>query len=644
VRGPPAARSTTERGAPTIELPVRTVAGRHGGGIGTAGPEDRDEAVPAFVPWDPSGDGREPVPPEPARLPDRMRTTASEDPFALPPDLATPGTGRGPAVAIARQGVGAADRLSSSRVLLTLVRWATVLVGAVLTFSQPHTAATVVVGGILAIHALLRMVVPLSYRRPVPGVIGILGEAAVAVAAVAVTGWWGSPFVFTLVTSVVAGGVASGFAIAIPLSAAMGALVTAGALAGTTTDVPLYTEGATELFMVAAVAGYGRRIFGQAEQRTVRALSRLSQLTEANQLLQQLNLVAQTLPASLDLGETTRSTIAQIRALTKPDAIAVVLWDGALKAWNVAAAEGVRLPPVMAEPDLPRPVQLAARSALHDRSAFLVDLGSDGPGLTPAARTGIYAPLVTRQTLVGVLVLETQDPSGLSGSHLEFLTGLAEQAALAIDNALWFGRLRTVGAEEERTRIARDLHDRVAQGLAYVAFELDRIAELSTAEPVTEQLGMLRDDVRRVVTEVRDTLYDLRTDVSDAQELTATVMAFLDRVRTRSGLRVEFESRAARRLAVPLERELWRIAQEAITNVERHARARTLAVRWAVDDVAADLSVADDGCGFPQGTSGRLDSYGLLGMRERADAIGATLDIETAPGQGTVIHCRLEVT
>jgi len=146
-----------------------------------------------------------------------------------------------------------------------------------------------------------------------------------------------------------------------------------------------------------------------------------------------------------------------------------------------------------------------------------------------------------------------------------------------------------------------------------------------------------------VVTEVRDTLYDLRTDVSDSQSLGDTMDAFLERVRARSMMEVRFEQRVLRRLPIPLERELWRIGQEAVTNVERHARAEHVTVTWSVSAHDAVLEVVDDGRGFPLGTAGRMDSYGLLGMRERAGAIGATLEVDTAPGRGTAIRCRLEV-
>ncbi len=87
---------------------------------------------------------------------------------------------------------------------------------------------------------------------------------------------------------------------------------------------------------------------------------------------------------------------------------------------------------------------------------------------------------------------------------------------------------------------------------------------------------------------------------------------------------------------------LLRATQEALANVRKHAAPRTVRVRLAYDDDCTTLEVADDGRGFAVGAAGRLDSYGLVGMRERADAIGAALEIDTAPGRGTIIRCCLE--
>lgn len=89
---------------------------------------------------------------------------------------------------------------------------------------------------------------------------------------------------------------------------------------------------------------------------------------------------------------------------------------------------------------------------------------------------------------------------------------------------------------------------------------------------------------------------------------------------------------------------MWRIAQEALTNVERHAKASRVRVLWRCNGQAAALEIADDGAGFPVGRSGRLDSYGIMGMRERAASIGATLDVLSEPGKGTRVRCYLAPT
>jgi signal transduction histidine kinase len=202
-----------------------------------------------------------------------------------------------------------------------------------------------------------------------------------------------------------------------------------------------------------------------------------------------------------------------------------------------------------------------------------------------------------------------------------------------------------VGADEERTRIARDLHDRIGQSLAYLAFELDRITKhrkLARDETTVAALEQLRTDVRGVIGEVRDTLYDLRTDVGEDRTVSDTIEGFLARVAGRSGLQVRLRAHETARLALMQERELWRIAQEAITNVERHAKATQVTVTWRCDGQQASLEVADDGSGFQPGRSGRLDSYGILGMRERAASIGASLDVTSEPGRGTRVRCTLD--
>ncbi|MGH9083863.1 MAG: histidine kinase [Acidimicrobiales bacterium] len=472
----------------------------------------------------------------------------------------------------------------------------------------------------------------------------VLGEVAGTLLLVIPTGYWASPLAFSLLTAVSVAGFARGFGFGLRI--ALVSILAVGipfALEPTFTsdDARTALQWSVEVLLVALVAGYARRISGEAEQRQTLALDRLGRLSDANALLFQLHQVTQTLPASLDLDEVLDATLQQLSDLFEYDTLAVVLHDDTDDRWHTVRRDGGRPPRVLEEEALPAPLVrcLRLRGVVSEPNL----LAAGGPGLAGSAGSGLYAILPARGSIIGIIVIEHGAAHHFASRDVELLSGFAEPAALAIDNARWFSRLRTVGADEERTRIARDLHDRIGQSLAYLAFELDRIVKNNgnRNEAVSIALDQLRGDVRGVISEVRDTLYDLRTDVTDAQSLPSTLEGFLDRVRDRSGLQVAMRAQETGRLPILQEREMWRVAQEAVTNVERHADATQVSITWRCDGSNATLEVADDGVGFPVGNAGRLDSYGILGMRERAASIGATLTVESEPGKGTRVRCAL---
>ena len=497
--------------------------------------------------------------------------------------------------------------------------------------------------GALFAYTLLRTFRPIRFGASrLAGLAWVAVDVALNLLAVVATGYWDSPFVFSLLTAVITAGFAEGFALALEMAVTAAASVSIPLLAqeGTSRgNVRSAAEWSIELVLVAVVAGYGRRLFGEAEARHSLALDRMSRLAEANALLFSLHRVAQTLPASLDLDEVLDSTMRRLRDLLVFDGAAIVLVDETTGAWVVSRADGRSIARGFDEQALPPPLRRAIVSA---GPTVATDLFVDGPGVSALGRSGVYAAIRARSSLLGVVAVESEQPAEFGARDAELLDGVVAPAALAIDNARWFARLRTVGADEERTRIARDLHDRIGQSLAYLAFELDRLARRSRTDPVHEELGALREDVRKVVTEVRETLYDLRTDVSEGQGLVDVLEHFLPRVAERSGLAIDFDHQGAGRLPLPQERELWRIAQEAVTNVEKHAQASHVHVRWWCERGSALLVVSDDGRGLPERGATRIDAYGMLGMRERADAIGAHLEVESAPGHGTTVRCRLE--
>lgn len=497
--------------------------------------------------------------------------------------------------------------------------------------------------GVIVAYNVFRIFRPLRYTDDTRSLARVVVEVGLHVLAVAATGYWDSPFVFALITAVMVAGFARGFAFAVRVSVASALAIAIPFMLtnGTTLDdLRTSSQWTVELLLVALIAGYARRVMGEADRAHSLALDRLGRLADANTLLYSLHRVAQSLPASLDLEEVLDTTIGRLRDLFVFDGATLFVLDETDQTWEVVRWDGPRPAPSYRTEDLPPPL----REALEVRRPVAVpELLSDGHGVSGEMTSGLYAALPARESTVGLVALEHRAGAHFELRDIELLNGFVEPAALAIDNARWFARLRTVGADEERTRIARDLHDRIGQSLAYLAFELDRIVKIDgKGNPVSKELDRLRSDVRGVIGEVRDTLYDLRTDVTDAQDIAATIRGFLDRVEARSDLETRLDLQVTGRLPLLQERELWRIAQEAVTNVERHAKATRVVVTWHSDGAHALLLVADDGVGFANDRAGRLDSYGIVGMRERAGSIGATLEVQGTPGVGTTVRCEVK--
>ncbi len=550
------------------------------------------------------------------------------------------------------------DALEPFQQLVLVVRWGVLA----LSFVQWSASSGRPIGGGIALLAMLlwtaiRTLRPVRFDGSTPAIaLAIVAELFVGVVAVVGTGHWNSPLVFCLLPGVVIAGFAqSGPTIGL-LGLMVGLVVTITEAGGRLLEAEhLRTslQWTTELALVALVAGVGHRMLREAEKTHNDALSRMSQLTEANDLLQALHRVSQTLPSSLDLDDVLTSTVTTVREITEAPIVAILLRDDTLPSWVVGRAEGVRTPAMLNPDELPTGVRAAAQSRIPVAAA--VATGFEAQGMTSpdtakmlaaTAVKGLYAPLLARTELLGVLVVEWTSWDADVARTKEFLSRLGEPAAIAIDNARWFRRIRTATADEERTRIARDLHDRIGQSLAYLAFELDRLRRQAVDTPLESELDRMRGEVRKVVGEVRETLYDLRTEIDQRTGLAATLSGFLERLEHRTSMKCtleadDFDGGTAKELPMRAERELWRIAQEAITNVERHASASNLRIAWRSNGHQALLEIADDGKGFGAG-AGRADSYGMLGIRERAAAIGARLEMESSPGQGTLIRCRWE--
>ena len=381
------------------------------------------------------------------------------------------------------------------------------------------------------------------------------------------------------------------------------------------------------------LAGFARARLLEAERRRAALAGRVDTLAETNDLLHILNQVARTIPTALDLREALESTREQLQQAISPDVLCILSTDDG-DTWDAQITDGCSMKPTTLTGHLPE----AVRDAL-DTDGVLRFERLAGEGLNASSTNGIYAALRTRDHTVGVLAVEARTAGALGASQQRLISGLADVVALSIDNARWFGRLRTLGAEEERSRIARDLHDRIGQWLTYIGFEIERLA---SDDEDSSELARLHTDVQTAIDELRETLRSLRTTVTAERPFTDTANEVIDRFTSRRDIEVSLVTTGEENLSIPIENELLRILQEALNNIDKHAQATRVDVRWDVGTDRALLTIRDNGRGFDLSSGVRETAYGLVGMRERADAVGARLAIDSRQGGGTTISVSIE--
>ena len=534
-------------------------------------------------------------------------------------------------------GPGFDERLA---LLLTGARWLNVLLGSIVIVRDQAPSYQLVGPVLLAVAAAAYMIRGHGNSMTVP--IGfVILELGLTAVAVVLTGGLTSPLVLAPAVPILLAGYRFDERYALALAiAAVGATGTAMVLQGNEDGAPRAAALVAVVYLICGALGaFTRRLVHEISVQRSEVLQELSRLEEANGLLVALHGLTQTMPSTLDLDEVTMSVRHRLDGAFAHTALTVLVRDTVTGSWRPEVAEGVRLASALRDDELPAPFH----TAIDDRRVVRVDdhLREPFQGVSPFARSGMYCALWARGQVVGLIAVEHSEPRRYAVDDGQRLAAFAESVALQLDNALWFGRLKTLGAETERARIARDLHDRIAQSLAYVGFELERHA--AGGQPASpDVLTELREVIHGVVTELRDTLYDLRAHVTDDEPFEDVARRYLERFEDRYDIDVEFRTSSDRRLPVSVEQELWRILQEGLQNVARHAGAGHVEVEYAVHNATATLEVRDDGCGFvPRVVPG--DRFGLMGMRERADAIGARLDIDSRLGRGTVIRVQMEV-
>jgi signal transduction histidine kinase len=200
----------------------------------------------------------------------------------------------------------------------------------------------------------------------------------------------------------------------------------------------------------------------------------------------------------------------------------------------------------------------------------------------------------------------------------------------------------------ERNRIAREIHDNLAQEILGVSVQLEIVARMMnvSADSARTHLDRARQLVRGSIAEARRYVWDLRSQTLDDRDLPTALAEMARRLTADSGVQTQFQLGGTfRPLPRQVENNLLRIAQEAVNNAVRHARARTIYVNLFFDAAGVRLSVRDDGRGFDPGREdgARAGHFGILGMRERAEEMGGTLSVESRPGGGSEVAVGVPV-
>lgn len=250
-------------------------------------------------------------------------------------------------------------------------------------------------------------------------------------------------------------------------------------------------------------------------------------------------------------------------------------------------------------------------------------------------------PLRAGNRMIGVVLADSRTPP--ESEELVELMRELDDHSLRLDTALVFDEVRSIATAEERKRLAREIHDGVAQEVASLGYIVDDLAATATSATQREKLASLRRELTRVVSELRLSIFDLRSEVSSSAGLGSALSDYVRQVGSRSYMTVHLTlDEAPTRLRSEVETELLRIAQEAVTNARKHSGAKNLWVDVRIQPPYARIEVRDDGAGMKQG---REDSYGLRIMRERAKRIDAALEIEATldgnGGTGTVVRATL---
>ena len=362
--------------------------------------------------------------------------------------------------------------------------------------------------------------------------------------------------------------------------------------------------------------------------------------------LESLNEIGNALVGELDLKRLLDLVARRLRELVGARLVAIALPAGehelrveAATGEGAAEALGARVPWAASKAGA-----VLERKRSERIDSMLEDPETDqGSARLLRATTGLFVPLVAREEAIGVMIVHDKLGPDLrfSDADLRLAEQFGARAAIAVDLSHRVARdsLRRVvtGQELERQRLARELHDETGQALTSILLGLKAVEEARAPDEMRSAARALRELVVATLQDVRRLAVELRPKALDDFGLVAALERLGNSFSEATGIGVQLEaSLGDERLPAEVETTLYRIVQEALTNIVKHARARNVSILLVRRGGSVTAVVEDDGEGFEPGAVG-AEGLGLLGMRERVSLIDGRLTVESTPGAGATL-------
>jgi len=389
-------------------------------------------------------------------------------------------------------------------------------------------------------------------------------------------------------------------------------------------------------------------------------------LVRRHEELSILHKIATTISQSLDLSEILNRSLEEVLRLTGIDSGAIFLREETLGKLELYAHRGLSEETARAVAQFGM-LDGSCGGVLEHRDVIVVPAVARyrSRRARPLQREGlntlVHVPLIARGATLGSMCVATRNAREFDAAARDLLYAIGGQIAVAIENARLYAELQRrerlrgellhkiiVAQEEERKRIARDLHDETSQTLTALLYAVDEALELTDAAEIKQMLRNMRAVAQRTLDGVHKLIFDLRPSMLDHLGLVPALRWFAQSRLEPANVRLQIEDdQAPRRLPAEIETALFRVVQEAITNIARHAMARNVRIAFAQEQDRVEVFIEDDGIGFDMVSvtlspdSGR--GLGLLGMQERIELLGGHFHIDSAPGFGTRIRISVPV-